>query len=716
MGRKPNAIVSEFFHRGAKLHDSSNRYEHTCKLCGQNFPKGRADSLLGHLVKTCQAISTPDKQRVLHLWRAVPERGSVGAGAQGAGGNKKGLASGRIGRGKSANLPYAARQTVFNGIGGLNGLNVLAEASRQVGASDEHPGGEGGVGVGDGQGENKSVVVDPALETPSKRQDIEADLRAALGSPPPTTQYDPNSAESATSMAFLNNNNFSLAPDPTPDAGQSSQLSLIAEAANEMVPQDLGLSLEHEAGSDFDASTHHAALYPRPIAIHPSPQDSSSFINNFGETNQPAKHHKVRAQFSEERRKEVQAVRKMGACLRCRMLKKTCSSGDPCRQCQAIQNPRVWMECCIRDRLPTQLTVYSSGLHTTLAYHDINNIKAQIPFDLSIGRIEICHFDCQPPKFMTFSALHGQKEIAPNVDPQLPISTSDGEVNPQVQDIRILEGDVDELSVKLETYIKTMAPQYIESEPSNFVKQTVSLAWELYQNTADKLLAGVLDLWIATRIIVDSDLRWKIYLNPTLPPSSTQPLSSTSTESSVSVDETTSPETYSLICSQMRAAAERFASRISKTVLSKVEQRLLQKQRSGHFQTFLGAVILINCVERITWLFQMWDSEQYSPRWPLENRPLSFASQGDRFSGIVATHLRMRSLAPDCVVDPETNILKSCYSRDPDVTRWFEAIRISPNDLEERQAAKFDISNPRSLDMVYCMRLFRQGESSNVNA
>jgi hypothetical protein len=34
MGRKPNQLVLEFFHRGRKLEDASNRYEHTCKRCG----------------------------------------------------------------------------------------------------------------------------------------------------------------------------------------------------------------------------------------------------------------------------------------------------------------------------------------------------------------------------------------------------------------------------------------------------------------------------------------------------------------------------------------------------------------------------------------------------------------------------------------------------------------------------------------------------------
>ena len=30
MGRKPNQLILEFFERGQKLEDASNRYQHTC--------------------------------------------------------------------------------------------------------------------------------------------------------------------------------------------------------------------------------------------------------------------------------------------------------------------------------------------------------------------------------------------------------------------------------------------------------------------------------------------------------------------------------------------------------------------------------------------------------------------------------------------------------------------------------------------------------------
>ena len=43
MGRRPNAVVNEFFLRGEKLDDNSNRYQHTCKKCGEHVRRGDAN-------------------------------------------------------------------------------------------------------------------------------------------------------------------------------------------------------------------------------------------------------------------------------------------------------------------------------------------------------------------------------------------------------------------------------------------------------------------------------------------------------------------------------------------------------------------------------------------------------------------------------------------------------------------------------------------------
>lgn len=147
MGRKPNQLILEFFIRGQKLEDSSNRYQHTCKACGEVFPKGRIDSLTNHLVKKCQAIPTRDRQSVLLRIHELPDLADGRV-------SDKDSSGGGLSKGKTVNLPYSMKPA-------FDGLNVLAEASRQVGASDH---GHQDQGQSQATAGDKAVVVDPALE------------------------------------------------------------------------------------------------------------------------------------------------------------------------------------------------------------------------------------------------------------------------------------------------------------------------------------------------------------------------------------------------------------------------------------------------------------------------------------------------------------------------------------------------------------------------
>lgn len=134
-------------------------------------------------------------------------------------------------------------------------------------------------------------------------------------------------------------------------AQNSSQLSMIAASASEMVPQTTAMEGEEstlpDASSRSDGMWHNntqlssseqllfetlqehtsglgsaqrAAAFPRPIAMNPLTQ-TKGFVNDFGDSVKPTKP-KVRGRFDPIRRREVQDVRKKGACLRCRMLKK----------------------------------------------------------------------------------------------------------------------------------------------------------------------------------------------------------------------------------------------------------------------------------------------------------------------------------------------------------------------------------------------------------
>lgn len=124
MGRRPNPLILEYFERGPKLNDNSNRYPHTCKQCGENFPKGRIDSLVTHITKKCPAISDSERMRAcLELHGITHARTAAG-------------------RHHQTQLAQAAAQANGQDVSpsslqqGWSALETLAEASRQVDRSE----------------------------------------------------------------------------------------------------------------------------------------------------------------------------------------------------------------------------------------------------------------------------------------------------------------------------------------------------------------------------------------------------------------------------------------------------------------------------------------------------------------------------------------------------------------------------------------------------
>lgn len=214
----------------------------------------------------------------------------------------------------------------------------------------------------------------------------------------------PDSPISSPQMAVLALPSASTIKDP-------SALSLIAASASDLEPMPGYAALPLEPGtevSSFDAydkpfdtngpkfvSTWpmhqanqaddakgpmmalipRAATYPRAIAINPNGSRRGSSVDNAG--SQGEIRHKVRGRFTDSRREEVQKVRKMGACIRCRMLRKPvssfldqskfktdvweCSGESPCSTCAGIESARLWKLPCTRARVADELQLYSVG-------------------------------------------------------------------------------------------------------------------------------------------------------------------------------------------------------------------------------------------------------------------------------------------------------------------------------------------------------------------
>lgn len=324
--------------------------------------------------------------------------------------------------------------------------------------------------------------------------------------------------------------------------------------------------------------------------------------------------------------------------------------------------------------------------------------------------------------FVTIVGLQGHRASVSALDPQLQ-GLGDDQFSAPTQEMYLLDSDNDDIPSKLEVYIKKAGPFLVEREASPIIKSTLLLASELGQAKKDSLLERAVDLWVATHILVDNELSWKTFCNPTLPPTSMQSLSQPSDEGRLPIDEVSDPESYALLCSQLRAAMEKRAMQLSKSVINDLERRLVQRVKDGFFEIFLIAIILLNCVERISWLFQSWDNETFAQRvslnfpqdighpvsnilqWPLDKRPPYYFSQSNRFADILHMLLRMRYVPPKTVVRPDNGTLKGVDGSDENAIRWFDMIQVTPFYLEERTHAKFDPQDSRSLDFHHCAAL-----------
>jgi hypothetical protein len=103
-------MILRHFDRGQKLTDNSNRYEHTCKRCGERYPKGRSDALINHILKKCNRISADDRKKAFIEHGNLPDDGFNFL---------------------PGNLPNGGQPgEVPNGENGWNGLELLAEVSR----------------------------------------------------------------------------------------------------------------------------------------------------------------------------------------------------------------------------------------------------------------------------------------------------------------------------------------------------------------------------------------------------------------------------------------------------------------------------------------------------------------------------------------------------------------------------------------------------------
>ena len=268
--------------------------------------------------------------------------------------------------------------------------------------------------------------------------------------------------------------------------------------------------------------------------------------------------------------------------------------------------------------------------------------------------------------------------------------------------------------LELEEYFNRSANVCISEEPSLFMQATLQCALEILiaeeaakatitesraqkfartsYNLQNQLLNDVIELWVQTRLLTtprkyvlelrytQDDIPPGELSGPNLTNDNRQPATWKIEESSLS---------YRLIQCQLLAAMESRCNRLSKIIMSELEKRLLQRQQVSRFATFLSAIILLNCVERMCGLYSSLDTVdehslsqsdrpvkrnrddnkqasssskssamdsnavQASDRggahrnfWPIDTPASNLWPQGQHFSDLLIMLLRLRALPP----------------------------------------------------------------------
>ena len=218
----------------------------------------------------------------------------------------------------------------------------------------------------------------------------------------------------------------------------------------------------------------------------------------------------------------------------------------------------------------------------------------------------------------------------------------------------------------------------------------------------DTLLTNILWLWTCTLLLVDDRLRWQSIITPD---TAAAPAEHQAPTENLLPSEA-SPLSNQLINAQLSVGVEMCGKSLAKSILGDLERRLLQRQQDRQFDTFLAVIILLNCFERMSWLFKRTHAKQRD-EWPFPQSSEEFVQEGERFADIIELLVDMRSLPPRTFFDPVKNTLVPLGNQDESIRKWFDEISITQEYLQFNSERPFDETDFHSMDGRFFARLLQ---------
>lgn len=435
------------------------------------------------------------------------------------------------------------------------------------------------------------------------------------------------------------------------------------------------------------------ATFPRPIAMSPHTRtERPTSESSLDSWNQKPK---GRANFSEARKREIKKMREIGSCIRCKMLKKPCSTVTPCVTCGAIDSPRTWKGFpCLRVRLVDMYQGYMLGLNQTLSSRDIDAVKSSMRFVHGTGKLLIKYFADTDP--IVLRALEGRTNSSAT-DPTLSI-LSNGKS--KVVKTIIVDNEANNLPKVLEEYMQKAATRFIEQEASPIIKGVVLRVYQLSRDSGETLSRNVIDLWLLTTMLADSMKRWTCQASQILTQGSAR-FYYVDGAASFPISTNTDQQSYDLILSQLQCGLERLATKLSTHAMNDFEKRLLRPVSVNQFETFLVAILLINCFERHLWTLHSWMEKPEPVQWPLDNSLASSIAQAEQVITVIAFMIRVRNLTPKITASNAGALLEAEHPHSEKYSQWFVEMGLTLRCLTQRQNAVFDADESISLDLKY---------------
>lgn len=262
----------------------------------------------------------------------------------------------------------------------------------------------------------------------------------------------------------------------------------------------------------------------------------------------------------------------------------------------------------------------------------------------------------------------------------------------------------------------------------------------------ETLLAAALQLWACTMLITSSNNPLSISVNPHHAAAGS-PLPLRSREHSQgdlrNIDIDTSRQ---VITKQLDSAAEHRCKVLSKRILTELEQRLIDRKQSNRLELFLTSFLVLISAERICHFFRAFETRgeplptdpatpaatgcaiganidpllgsgsNTAPNphvaehnyWPLEKTPEYFWQQGDKFSDLLASMMRMRNVPPR-TIPIESNgrtVLVAQPEEDDLIKAYISAIDLTGEDLKRVAEKSYDTDDKGCWELKWASKLF----------